>query len=223
MPVHVKICGITCPEDAVAAFEAGADAVGLVFAPSPRQVDLVRAAAVRASLPGAFDVAGVFVGEPFPEVRRACEAARLSTIQMHRRPEDIWPAADVTAFHAWLTEEGLRYVLAVRARDAATLDAELDRGLGRADQLLLDAYAAGSEGGTGRVYDWSLTGLATRRGVPVIVAGGLTPRNVAEAIRQTRPWGVDVSTGVERAPGRKDSDAVRAFVLAVRQTDLTAE
>lgn len=223
MPLHVKICGVTCPDDAVAVVEAGADALGIVFAPSPRQVDLARAEAIRSGLPEAVDCVGVFVNEAFAEVRRAREAAGLTAVQMHRRPEDIWPEGDVAAFHAWLVEKSLRYVLAVRARDAATLEDELDRGLSGADQLLLDAYVEGVEGGSGCAYDWSLTALAARRGVPVIVAGGLTPLNVGEAVRRTRPWGVDVSTGVERAPGRKDHEAVRAFVAAARQADLTAD
>lgn len=216
MRLHVKICGITTPADAVPAVEAGANALGVVFAPSPRRVTLEQAREIRAAVPGV-ELVGVFVDEAFAEVRRAVMEAGLQATQFHKDPAGLWPRADLTDWEAFRAERALRAVRAVRARSAEALQSALEGRAEAFDQVLLDAYVPGVEGGTGQTFDWSLADTARAFGRPIIVAGGLHPGNVAEAIRRVAPWGVDVSSGVESAPGRKDADAVRRFLAAARE------
>lgn len=197
--MFVKICGVTTEEDALLAVAMGADAIGFVFAPSSRQVAVGAVAQITRRLPPETITVGVFKDAHPARVVEVVQQAGLRAAQLHGRqpPEDC----------AYVAERVPLVIRSFAAQDPAL--AEHDRY--RADAILIDA----NEPGSGRVFDWRLAeGFpASRR---LMLAGGLTPANVAEAIRQVRPWGVDVSSGVERAPGRKDPSKVRAFVQAAR-------
>jgi len=203
--VRVKICGITNLEDALAAVEAGADLLGFVFYPlSPRYVALERAREIILALrrSGAtVRMVGVFVDEELTRVREAIRECDLDYAQLHGEE----PPAYVAAL-------GGRAIKALRVRSAADVER---LGSYQAAAYLLDTYHPTKPGGTGEVWEWGLAVAAKRYG-PIILAGGLTPDNVAQAVRQVRPWAVDVSSGVEVAPGRKDRVRMRRFVAAVR-------
>lgn len=206
MPTRIKICGITRVEDALAAARAGADAIGLVFyAPSPRNVDVAAAAAIVAALPPFVTAVGLFVDPDHGEVERALRSLRLDLLQFH---------GDETP--QFCERFGLPYIKAIRVRPETDL-LEYARRFERARGLLLDAYVSGMHGGTGERFDWSL--IPADVGLPVVLSGGLAPENVADAIRQVRPWAVDVSSGVEAAKGIKDPDRIREFMSGVRDAD----
>jgi phosphoribosylanthranilate isomerase len=206
MTTRIKICGITRGEDAAAAADAGADAVGFVFyPPSPRAVEPARAAEIVAALPPFVTSVGLFVNATREAVLSTLAAVPLDLLQFHgdEPPE-------------YCGQFGRPYLKAIRVRPGADL---LKYALsyavaGRARGLLLDAYVDGTHGGTGRTFDWSLIpgGLP----LPVVLSGGLTSGNVAQAVRQVRPAAVDVSSGVESAPGIKDHGMITAFIQAVR-------
>ncbi len=203
MSVTVKICGITSVEDALAAAEAGADAVGLMFyEKSPRFVALETAAAIVRALPPHVARVGVFVNASEAAVGEAIAACGLTILQFHgeETPEYCrsFPVMTMKAF---------------RVKDAKSLDLLPEYAT---DAWLLDAYAAGALGGTGERFNWDLAVASQKLGRPIFLAGGLTPENVAEAVRQVRPFGVDVSSGVESAPGKKDAAKVRAFIAAAK-------
>jgi phosphoribosylanthranilate isomerase len=212
MRTRVKICGITSIEDARIAFDAGADALGFVFAESPRRVTPEAAAAIARALPPFVATVGVLVDQ---DPRPILDVCPLDVVQFHGRetPE------------ALAAVSGARRVKAFRIREASDLSA-LARYHGVADALLLDAYAEHAAGGTGQTFPWALAREAAARGLvaamdgpgygapPLILAGGLTPENVAAAIAQAAPYAVDVSTGVESAPGRKDPAKILAFIGA---------
>ena len=200
---RVKICGITRPEDALAAAEAGADAIGLVFAESPRRVTQAEAARVLAVLPPLVRAVALFVNEPAERVLGVCRHLGIGTVQLHGdEPPEI--ARELAA--------ELSVIKAFRVRDQGDLAGVADY---PAAAYLLDSRVAGRRGGTGVAFDWRLAAqVATPK--PIILAGGLTPENVAEAIGQARPYGVDTSSGVEAAPGTKDAARVRAFVAAAK-------
>lgn len=286
MAIRVKICGITCAEDAAAAVAAGADALGFIFyPPSPRAVTPEAAQRIIAALPPFVSAVGVFVDEPVEQVRRLCAEVGLHYAQLHgaesvdacralggraikalrvasppgngprhpegsrppilggrggrlrstvpddpapavpaggtgapghavkdRRPDSLSPSMGgegrgegatgrgVGATHWGIAAEAARY------RDAVAA-------------ILLDTYHPTLRGGTGARFDWSIARQVAAGGT-VILSGGLTPENVAEAVRVARPYAVDVSSGVERAPGRKDHDRVRAFIVAARRAAL---
>jgi phosphoribosylanthranilate isomerase len=203
--LFVKICGLTSPEDAVAAVEAGADAVGFVFWPkSPRAVTPERAAQIGRALPAAVVRVGVFVDAPEPEMARVAELAGLDLLQLHGNEAPA--AAGALCRPAW---KALRVGPGFVSRDALPW-------AGRVSGLLLDTKADDAPGGTGRTFDWALARRAREHASFLMLAGGLTPANVAQAIRAAAPDGVDVSSGVESAPGRKDVDKLRAFVAAAR-------
>jgi phosphoribosylanthranilate isomerase len=209
----VKICGITRPEWAAAAADAGADFIGLVFADSPRRVTLEQAAAVVQALPKRIDPVGVFVDEPAEAVREVAEHVGLETVQLHgdEPPEML---ADL---------EGLKVIKVFRVGGEADVEAarawrEAAERLGAPPYAyLVDAKVSGGpKGGTGRPADWDLAARLALEGFrPLILSGGLSADNVAEAIRHVRPWGVDASTALESAPGQKDPDRIRAFIEAV--------
>ena len=207
----VKICGITCPEDGRLAVEAGADALGFVFWPgSPRSIDPLEASAVSRGLPESVLRVGVFVDASRDELERIVDAADLDVLQLHgNEPLEALAALPRPVLKAVRVGPGFAVDEALRAAEAAA-------------GLVVDTRLPGeaqSPGGTGVAFDWSLvSGLAGR--VPfLMLAGGLGPGNVAEAIRAVRPHGVDVSSGVESRPGRKDGAKVRAFVEAARAAD----
>ena len=208
--VRIKICGVTSPEDARLAAELGADAVGLNFYPkSPRFVTPTRAAAIIRALPAFTAPAGVFVEMPLRQVCAVAYQLGLRAIQTY---DDEPPAEDPFPF---------AHVPAFRVNDAAGLDrvrqfVQSATALGRRPAaVLIDAYVEGQMGGTGHRAPWGLL-EGFDPGVPLILAGGLTPENVGEAIARVRPWGVDVASGVESSPGRKDPAKVAQFVKNAR-------
>ena len=209
--LFVKICGITSPEDGVAAVEAGADAIGLVFWPeSPRAVTPEGARAIGEALPPFVVRVGVFVDATRDEMTRVADAAGLDMLQLHG---DEPPEA-----FAGLPRRALK---AVRVGDGFAPEDAL-RYAGKAAGVLVDTRLPGGTplpGGTGVPFDWTLVkGLAEQVRF-LVLAGGLAPENVAAAIRAVRPHGVDVSSGVESAPGRKDPKRVKALLDAVRTTE----
>lgn len=207
---RIKICGITRIEDALLACELGADAIGLVMAPdSPRCVSIERARGIRDALPSF--VSAVVLSHDL-------SAGHLSQIIEQVRP-------DVIQFHgsedaAFCESFDVPYIKAIGmagGADAGRIAAAHPRASG----LVLDGHAPGAQGGQGRTFDWSLVPRNFDR--PVILAGGLNADNVARAIREVRPWAVDVASGVEAAPGIKDEARSRAFFAAVRATDAESE
>ena len=203
----VKICGITRAEDARRAVELGAWALGLIFAPhSPRACPPQTAQEIAGELRRRVELAGVFVNATLDEVAAMAEACFLSMVQLHG---DEGPAycAEVAR------RTGCKVIKAARIRDAASLRAL--RAF-RVDYRLLDTYVPGRRGGTGHSFDWELA-RGLDRSVPVIVSGGLTADNVAEAIAAVRPFAVDTASGTEAAPGRKDEGKLLAFFHAVAQ------
>ncbi len=197
----LKICGITLEADARLAVEHGATALGFVFWPkSPRVVSLEQARAIVDVLPAGIATVGVFVNQPADEIRAAMAASGVTTVQLHG---DELP----------VDAEGLSCPL-LRSADVARIDA-IDAAWPEPALLLLDAYDPQRRGGTGISVDWTraATVAARRR---VVLAGGLTPDRVAEAIAAVRPYGVDVSSGVEQAPGVKDGEKVRRFLENAR-------
>jgi len=202
MRTRVKICGITNREDALDAVRHGADAIGLVFyPPSPRAVTVAQAAAAVTDLPPFVTVVGLFVNAGRAAIAEVLRGVRVDLLQFHgdEPPEDC-------AGH------GRPYIKAVRMRDGTDLAAERAR-FADASALLVDTYQADAPGGTGKAFDWSLIPPALAPGL--ILAGGLTPGNVSEAVRRVRPYAVDVSGGVEREKGRKDPGKIAAFMRGV--------
>ena len=201
--VRSKICGITRVEDALAAVEAGADAIGLVFyAKSPRAVSIEQAKAIVAALPPFVTSVGLFVDMPRETLQALLREVPLDLLQFHG---DESPA-DCEGF-------ARPYIKALRVRadqDVARMMAPYSGACG----ILLDTFVEGVPGGTGAAFDWSL--VPREAGKPIILAGGLTPDNVAQAIAQVCPYAVDVSGGVEAAKGIKDAGKVKAFLQAVQ-------
>lgn len=206
MRTRVKICGITRVEDARAAAEAGADAIGLVFYEgSPRYVTPVRAAEIVAALPPCVTVVALFVNAPRAQVRSVLDAVPVDLLQFHGEETP----ADCRGF-------GRRYLKAIRMREDVDVAAQARR-YEDAAALLLDTYVPDRHGGTGVRFDW--TRVPRDLAMPLILAGGLTPENVAQAVAQARPWAVDVSGGVEAAKGIKDETKLRAFVRNVNSVE----
>jgi phosphoribosylanthranilate isomerase len=204
---RVKICGITRAEDAAAAAAAGADAIGLNFyAPSPRAVDIDQAVVVRAALPPFVTVVGLFVNAAEETVMEACARARLDLLQFHGDES----AAQCEAF-------AMPYMKAIRVKAGVDLHALAQRYAG-ARALVLDTHDEKLWGGSGRTFDWSMVPAGI--GLPVILAGGLTAANVADAIVRLRPYGVDVSGGVERSPGVKDAAKIAEFIQEVDRVSI---
>jgi phosphoribosylanthranilate isomerase len=204
MPVKVKICGITNLPDALAAVEAGADALGFVFYErSPRYVEVPAAAAIIRQLPPFVIKTGVFVDAPEDTVLQAARECGLNLLQFHGNESP-----------AFCLSFGLMSMKAFRVKGAQTLQ---ELCAYQTDAWLLDACTPGSFGGTGERFDWALAAQAQQLGRPVFLAGGLNPENVRPAIEQARPYGVDVSSGVEVAPGKKDHRKLRAFIKSAKQ------
>ena len=209
--MKVKICGITSLEDARAAVDAGADMLGFnFFIASPRFISPDNCARITAALNGSgVSLVGVFVNASVEEIRAVQQGCGLDLAQLSgdEPPEVV----------TMLSMLGVRVVKALRPADPAALEADLARFMPRqeAPAWLVDAYRPGEYGGTGQTADWSLAaGLAAR--APILLAGGLSPENAAQAVRQVRPWGLDVASGVESAPGKKDARRMAAFIQAAR-------
>jgi phosphoribosylanthranilate isomerase len=204
----IKICGITRLEDALAAVESDIDALGFLFAESPRRVspDLVRA--IARDLPPHVLRVGVFVDETPATIARVVATAELDRVQLHGFEEPM--VRELT---------GTRVIKAYRARDESVLEEIRERA---EDTFLLDTWSGSAAGGTGETFDWGIAKKACELG-RLVLAGGLTAENVGTAIREVRPFGVDVSSGVEDAPGLKSAERMRAFVRAVRDADRARE
>ena len=204
MSVKIKICGITSVADGLAAAEAGADMIGLMFyAGSPRYVTLAQAAEISRALPPFVLRVGVFVNPDAAQVTEAIAACGLNLLQFH--------GEETSEF---CTQFCMMSVKALRVQNADSL-AALENF--QTDAFLLDAHSKAGLGGTGEKFNWDLAIEAQKFGKPIFLAGGLTPENVADAVKQVRPFAVDVSSGVESAPGKKDAVKVRAFIEAVRK------
>jgi phosphoribosylanthranilate isomerase len=208
MTVRVKICGLTQRDEALGVVAAGADAVGVVFVPgTPRAVTPEQAAAILRELPPLVARVGLFVDATVEHIRTTVQQVGLDTVQLHGE-ETPEVCREVRRF--------ARVLKAFRVRGPETV-ARLSAYGDEVDAFLLDAYVPGVAGGTGATFDWTQAVAAQQFGRPIILAGGLTPATVAEAVRQVRPYAVDVSSGVERATGRKDLTKVRELVAAVRR------
>jgi phosphoribosylanthranilate isomerase len=214
MRLWIKICANTSLGDAQLAAEAGADAVGFVFAPSPRRVTAELAGQIVRQLPAAIEKIGVFVDASFDEIAKTVEAAGLTGVQLHFDAPAALAAQLRDRFGPKLRILGVVHFDARAGKRVAAIARDE-----HIDALLVDSRTAAAVGGTGVAFDWSAAqGLIFDAGGPMkfVAAGGLTPENVAEAIATLNPWGVDVVSGVEAAPGRKDSAKVRAFVANAR-------
>jgi len=217
----VKICGTTNLEDALAAVDAGADALGFVFAESPRRVEPAAAHQITRSVPERIEKVGVFVNESAERIRGIVEEAGLTGVQLAG-----YETLDVLT--TLKTERGSAAAgLQVTLAFPMPRSGEIGEGLfqfGKADRVLFDTAVKGKRGGSGQTWNWEVgkafLDVVSDLKVKVVVAGGLTPSNVADAIRTLRPWGVDVVSGVEREPGKKDHEKVRAFVKAAKNTGL---
>jgi len=204
MNVRVKICGITNVEDALAAVEAGADALGFMFyAQSPRNAPLETATAIIRQLPPFVAKVGVFVNPAEAAVREAILRCGLDTLQFHgdETPDFCQKFSPHKVYKAFRIQslESLRALPAYRT-----------------DAWLLDSFTPDKRGGTGARFNWDLAVEAKKIGRSIILAGGLTPENVAEAVAKVKPYAVDVSSGVESAPGKKDHRRLREFIGAAR-------
>ncbi len=203
MSVRVKICGITSVADGLTAAEAGADMIGLMFYDqSPRHITITQAAEISRALSPFVLKVGVFVNPTEAEVMEAISACGLTLLQFHGdEPSDF------------CTQFGLMSVKALRVQSAESISALENYAT---DAFLLDAYSKSGLGGTGEKFNWDLAIEAQRFNKPIFLAGGLTPENVAAAVAQVRPFAVDVSSGVESAPGKKDAAKVRSFIAAAK-------
>ncbi|MBI3779029.1 MAG: phosphoribosylanthranilate isomerase [Gammaproteobacteria bacterium] len=203
MRTRVKICGITRIEDAIAAAQAGADAIGFVFDPkSPRHVHPDQALKITRALPPFITTVGLFVNPAPDTVEGVLGHVPLDLIQFHgnEKPEQC------RRYHR-------SYIKAIHMKPDVDLR-EMARLYGDAAGLLLDTYVADVAGGSGQAFDWNR--IPSDLGKPVVLAGGLTPENVAEAVRRVRPYAVDVSSGVELSKGIKDANKISAFIEAIR-------
>lgn len=199
--VRIKICGITNLDDALAAVSFGADALGFVFYPkSPRLVSQQAAAAIISKLPPFVARVGVFVDEQMERVKTIMEECNLDYVQLHgsERPE-------------FCRALGKRVIKTLRVKNESVLQQLSEYTV---PAFLLDAYKPGIPGGTGQTFNWDIAARAARSAT-VILSGGLTPQNVAQAIATVKPYAVDVSSGTEASPGKKDHAKMRAFVEAV--------
>jgi len=207
MRTRVKICGITRVEDGLAAARLGADAIGLVFyAKSPRAVSVSQAQAVVRALPPFVTIVGLFVDAVPEEIREVLSAVPLNLLQFHGNET---PAA--------CRGYGRPYIKVVHMESDTDVVSQA-RPYDDAAGILVDTFVKGVPGGTGRSFEWSR--LPASLACPLILAGGLTPDNVAVAVSQTRPWAVDVSGGVEAAPGIKDAAKIAAFIRGVNSVEI---
>lgn len=203
--VRVKICGITTVDDAKAALDLGADAIGVIFAKSPRQVTQKRAAEISRAVGPWIAVLGVFVDETPAEMRRLARECSLSAVQLHGRetPKTVGSLTGIKVLKAFHVGEGFKPAEMAAYRNA--------------DAFLFDTKVPGQAGGTGVVFDWKILNKF-RSDKPFIISGGLHPGNVAQAIRYFKPYGVEVSSGVEKSVGKKDLKKVRKFIRNAKKS-----
>jgi phosphoribosylanthranilate isomerase len=222
MNLWVKICGNTSLEDAQLAVDAGADALGFVFAASPRRVTADQVATITPHLPASIEKIGIFVETPIEDIVSTVRACSLTGVQLHSVM-----AADLPAHLRAELGPALRILRVVHFGPAAPQYAEAYLADPNVDRLLVDSRTATAVGGTGIPFDWAqaaqLLFQKPEAQARLVAAGGLSPENVAEAIATMRPWGVDVVSGVEVSPGRKDPAKVRAFIANARAaSDVTS-
>lgn len=203
--VRIKICGITNVDDAMAAADLGTDAVGFVFAPSPRQILPDKAREIIMALPPLVQTVGVFVNEDPEKVASIAALCHLDLLQFHGQES----ASYCRTF-------GQRVIKAVRVQSPHDLEG-CSEYHGAVDAFLLDTYVSGQQGGTGLTFDWNLA-LEAKRFGPIILAGGLNPDNVGAAITAAKPYAVDASSGLEQIPGIKDHQKMARFIQIVRET-----
>jgi phosphoribosylanthranilate isomerase len=216
----VKICGTTSLHDAQLSVAAGTNALGFIFAPSPRQVEVALAAEVVAALPDGLEKIGVFVNESPERVAEIVAQVGLTGAQLHGDE----PAEQLQDFRKALGNR--KIIKALQARELLSASQETAtkylRSPGGIDAVLLDSGSSNQRGGTGVPFAWKEAAAVTAKiqgAVPLIIAGGLNAHNVGDALRLFHPWGVDVVSGVEREPGRKDETKLRDFVAAVRREE----
>ncbi len=207
MTTRIKVCGITRRDDAQAAWEFGADAIGFVFyPPSPRFIEFGRAIAINSALPPFISSVGLFVDADAAVVNNVLRTIRLDYLQFHGNETP-----------AYCAQFGVPYLKAVRVKPGVDL-LQYATDFKSAKALLLDAYVEGLHGGTGQGFDWQL--IPNDLPLPIILSGGLGPDNVRSAIEVVRPWAVDVSSGVEASKGIKDPDKLERFMRGVRNADV---
>ncbi len=202
--VRVKICGITNSEDATKAVDLGADALGFIFAPSPRRIRPEEAHRIIAALPPFIISVGVFVNEKPAVIKEVVEFCNLGLVQLH---------GDESA--AMCAELMPRTIKAFRIKNDHSLGG-VKPYVGSVRALLFDTHSENMRGGTGRTFDWSVATERKTLGVPLILSGGLNPANIAEAITTVRPYAVDVSSGIEERPGKKDHRLMSALMETIR-------
>jgi phosphoribosylanthranilate isomerase len=217
----IKICGNTNLDDACFAAECGASAVGFVFAPSPRQVEVDVVREITARLPQQVEKYGVFVDAGFDEIVSTVSNAGLTGVQLHRSPDALLPSRLREHFARRPLRIGILSVLRYKGQDLE-FEQQLTemRGNDAIDGVLVDSSTARAVGGTGITFNWLAAQGSFQRAAPhfrLIAAGGLAPQNVRQAIQTLRPWGVDVVSGVESAPGKKDPVRVRAFIRSAQE------
>ncbi len=198
--VRVKICGITNLEDALAAVDAGADALGFVFAESPRRVRPQDAARIIDNLPVLVNCVGVFADEPVKIVEKIARQCKIGALQFH---------GDESPEYCRHFRKTYKVIKAFRVKDKSDLKVLVKY---KADGYLLDAFIKGIKGGTGKTFDWELARQAKRFAGPVILSGGLNAENISRAVSAVRPYAVDASSGVESMPGKKDPWLIREFI-----------
>jgi phosphoribosylanthranilate isomerase len=214
MSLWIKICANTSLDDALLAVDAGADAVGFVFAPSPRRVTAEQVSAITKHLPRSTEKIGVFVDADFATIAATVEQCGLTGVQLH-----FDTAADLPVRLRERFGAVLRILRVIHFGEAAVVQLQSAGRDFYIDGVLIDSRSATAVGGTGVAFNWEAartTVFAPGSRLKLIAAGGLNPENAAEAIAALRPWGVDVASGVEASPGRKDAEKVRAFVANAR-------
>ncbi len=204
--VRVKVCGITNLKDAMAACRLGADALGFVFAKSPRRISASKARSISLKMPPYISLVGVFVDEDIKKLLKIAEKCRLDCLQLHGN-ESINYCKQLKKYY--------KIVKVVKIGGKNNLGGLSGYDV---DAFLLDTYKPGKAGGTGKKFDWSMASRVSKLGKPVILSGGLKPGNVADAIRKVRPYAVDVSSGIESSPGRKDMKLMKGFIRRARRT-----
>jgi len=201
--VKVKICGITSLEDALTAVAAGADALGFVFhSASPRHISPEQAADIIKQLPPFIQTVGLFVNEARDTVNTTADQCGLDIIQLHGEESP-----------GYCDSVRRRVIKAYRVKDISTLDSLVQY---HVSGCLLDAWSPAAHGGTGQTFNWEIAAEAAKRGHRIVLAGGLTPDNIAEAVRRVNPYAVDVSSGVESSPGHKDAEKIRKFIIQAK-------
>ena len=198
--VRVKICGITHMADAAAAVEFGADALGFIFAKSPRQITPQKAKDITRSISPFVKTVGVFVNEQPAKIREIIDFCGLDLVQLHGN-ESVSACSELAP----------RVIKAFRVQGEESL-LEITDFKSHVRAILLDAYQKGLSGGTGKTFDWRLTAKAKQIGIPMVLSGGLGPDNIEEALERVNPFAIDISSGVEKRPGIKDHGRMRIFM-----------